>query len=296
MRTLSVLADGLTHTEDPRWYQGRLWFSDLYSSKVYSMKEDGADLRVEAEVPGVPSGLGWLPDGRLLMVSMHDRRLLRREHDGTLVMHADLAPHLEFEPNDMVVDNQGRAWVGNLGFDVMKFAPRRPARLARVDLDGSVTMVSEPLHFPNGSTVIAGRTLVVAESFGNRMSAFDIRPDGSLSERRDWARFGQVPQNEDIFKAMTEIVVASDGISDVDAEGAIWVADFIKPRAIRVRAGGEIIDEVTTGDLNCYACALGGADGRTLFLCVTPAEFDPEIRRNNPLSQVLSVRVDVPRA
>ncbi|WP_306580259.1 SMP-30/gluconolactonase/LRE family protein [Pseudomonas sp.] len=296
MRKLSVLLDGFTHTEGARWHQGRFWFSDLYTFAVYSINEDGSDLRTEAQVPGCPSGLGWLSDGRLLVVSMHDRRLLRREADGSLVVHAELGPHQEFEPNDMVVDAQGRAWVGNLGFDVMRFAPRRPARLVRVDPDGSVNVVSEPLHFPNGSTVIDGRTLVVAESFGNRMSAFDIQEDGSLSARRDWARFGPVPQEEDLFKAMGEIVVASDGIASVDAEGAIWVADFTKTRALRVMPGGEIVDEVQTGDLNCYACALGGADGRTLFLCVTPAEFDPQVRRNNPLSQVLSTRVDVPAA
>lgn len=238
MRKLSVLLDGMTHTEGARWYHGRFWFSDLYSFAVYSVNEDGSELRKEAEGPGCPSGIGWLPDGRLLVVSLHDRRLMRREHDGSLMVHAELGPYQEFEPNTMVVDAQGRAWVGNLGFDVMRFAPRRPARLVRVDPDGSVTVVSEPLHFPNGSTVIEGRTLKVAESFGNRMSAFGIRADGSLSARRDWARFRPVSQNEDVFKAMGEIVGASDGVSSVDAEGAIWVADFTKTRALRVMPGG----------------------------------------------------------
>lgn len=293
MRNLTVLLDGLTHTEGARWHGGRFWFSDLYSYRVYSMKEDGSNLRTELEVPGTPSGTGWLPDGRLLAVSMQDRRILRREHDGTVVTHAELGPHLEFEPNDMVVDDLGRAWVGNLGFDVMKLAPRRPARLVRVDPDGTVTQVTEPLHFPNGSTIIKGRTLIVAESFGNRMSAFDIKPDGSLTPRRTWAFFGDVPQSDDVVAAMKEIKVAPDGISNVDREGAIWVADFTKTRAIRVGLGGDILDEVSTGDLNCYACALGGEDGRTLFLCATPAEFNPEIRKKNPLSQVISARVDV---
>ncbi|QBQ98792.1 SMP-30/gluconolactonase/LRE family protein [Paraburkholderia pallida] len=293
MRQLTLLLDGMTHTEGARWHDGRFWFSDLYSERVCSILEDGSDLRTEMHVPECPSGIGWLPDGRLLAVSMHDRKLLRREHDGAVVVHADLFPHLEFEPNDMVVDAQGRAWVGNLGFDVMKLAPRRPARLARVDPDGTVTVVSEGLHFPNGPTVIDHRTLVVAESFGNRLSAFDIQPDGSLSARRDWARFGPVPQNEDVIQSMAEITVASDGISQADAEGAIWVADFIKARVLRVAPGGRILEEIQTGDRNCYACALGGADGRTLFLCVTPADFNPDVRRANPLSAVLSTRVDV---
>ncbi|WP_027818453.1 SMP-30/gluconolactonase/LRE family protein [Paraburkholderia bannensis] len=293
MRQLTLLLDGMTHTEGARWHDGRFWFSDLYSERVCSILEDGSDLRTEMHVPECPSGIGWLPDGRLLAVSMHDRKLLRREHDGAVVVHADLFPHLEFEPNDMVVDAQGRAWVGNLGFDVMKLAPRRPARLARVDPDGTVTVVSEGLHFPNGPTVIDHRTLVVAESFGNRLSAFDIQPDGSLSARRDWARFGPVPQNDDVIQSMAEITVAADGISQVDAEGAIWVADFTKARVLRVAPGGDILETIETGDRNCYACALGGADGRTLFLCVTPADFNPDVRRANPLSAVLSTRVDV---
>ncbi|MFB9122944.1 gluconolactonase [Paraburkholderia dipogonis] len=293
MRQLTKLLDGMTHTEAARWHDGRFWFSDLYTERVYSIREDGSDLLEEMHVPQCPSGIGWLPDGRLIVVSMHDRALLRREHDGSVVLHADLFPHLEFEPNDMVVDAQGRVWVGNLGFDVMKLAPRRPGRLARVDPDGTVTMVSEPLHFANGATVIDGRTLVVSESWGNRMSAFDIHADGSLSERRDWAKFGPMPLNEDVIQSMAEIVVAPDGISQVDAEGAIWVADFTKTRVLRVAPGGKILEEIQTGDRNCYACALGGADGRTLFLCVTPADFNPEVRRANPLSAVLSTRVDV---
>jgi sugar lactone lactonase YvrE len=296
MHELTLLLQGLTHTEGPRWHAGRFWFSDLYTYAVYSVEEDGSDLRNEAQVPGGPSGIGWLPDGRLLIVSMEDRCLWRREHDGQLLVHAQLAPYLEFEPNDMVVDSQGRAWVGNLGFDVKRLAPRRSARLVRVDPDGHVTVVSEPLHFPNGSTIIDGQTLVVAESFGNRLSAFDIQANGGLSARRDWACFGPVPENADVLKAMSEIVVASDGISSVDAEGAIWVADFTRTRAVRVMPGGAIVDEVQTGDLNCYACALGGVDGKTLFLCVTPANFDPVERKRHPLSQVLSTRVAVAAA
>ncbi len=297
MKKLSLLVDGMTHTEGPRWHAGRFWFSDLYTASVYSMNEDGSDLRTELTTGGSPpSGIGWLPDGRLLAVSMFERKLLRREHDGSVAVHADLAPFVEFVPNDMVVDAQGRAWVGNFGFDLMNFAPRRLARLVRVDPDGSVAHASEPLHFPNGSILIGGRTLVVSESLGNRMSAFDIQADGSLSPRRDWAVFGPVPQSDAVAELFAEIVVAPDGISQADAEGAIWVADFTKPRAVRVRPGGEIIGEIQTGDLNCYACALGGADGRTLILCATPPDFNPEVRRSNPQSRVFAARVDVPLA
>lgn len=294
MKKLSVLVERMTHAEGPRWHAGRFWFSDLYSASVYSMREDGSDLRTELKTGGSPvSGIGWLPDGRLLAVSMLDRQLLRREHDGSVAVHADLAPFVEFIPNDMVVDALGRAWVGNFGFDIFSFAPRRPARLVRVDPDGTVTPVSEPLHFPNGC-IVSADTLVVAESLGNRLSAFDIQPDGSLSPRRDWATFGPVPRSDAMAELFGEIAVAADGISQMDAEGAIWVADFIKPRAIRVRPGGEIVDAIDTGERNCYACALGGADGRTLILCTTPPDFNPEVRRNDPQSCVFAARVDVP--
>lgn len=294
MGNLTVLADRLTHTEGVRWHEGRVWFSDIYTHGVYSVGEDGSQLRTEAEVPGEPSGLGWLPDGRLLAVSMRDRRVVRREHDGTVVTHADLSPLSEYPLNDMTVGRDGTAWVGTWGFDVLSLAPRRPGSLIRVDQDGTPSVVAGPVHFPNGATIIDGSTLVVAESFGNRLSAFDIRSDGSLSERRDWASFGPVPAEEDPVKAMGQLGVAADGISHVDADGAIWVADFVKSRAVRVMPGGEIVDEVSTGDLNCYSCALGGEDGRTLFLCATPADFDPEKRAGNPESAVLSTRVDIP--
>lgn len=301
MREASVLVEGgLTHTEDPRWRAGRLWFVDLYNCRVLSVAEDGSQLRTEAEVPGVPSGLGWLPDGRLLVVSMEGQKVLRQERDGTLVPHADLRPFVKDETdqlNDMVVAGDGTAYVGSYGFDLWGGGDIGTARIVRVSPDGAVEVSGDPLYFPNGSTIVDGDTLVVAESFGNRISAFDIKPDGSLSERRDWAVFAPVPQASRIEDAFPQIVVAADGISAADAEGAIWVADFIRNRAVRVRPGGEIADEVTVaGDLNCYAVALGGADGRTLFLCATPSDFDREVRKNNPLSTIQSIQVDVPLA
>jgi sugar lactone lactonase YvrE len=295
-----IVKDGLTHTEDPRWHEGRLWFVDLYNCRVLSVEEDGSRLRTEAEVPGVPSGLGWLPDGRLLVVSMEGQQVMRREADGSLVTHADLRPYVKDatdQLNDMVVAADGTAYVGSYGFDLWGGGALDTARLMRVASDGSVSPADDPLHFPNGSTIVDGTTLVVAESFGNRLSAFDILADGTLSARRDWAVFGPVPEASRLEDAFGQIVVAPDGISAVDAEGAIWVADFLRNRALRVRAGGEIVEEVTVaGDLNCYAAALGGSDGRTLFLCATPSDFDREVRKNNPLGTVQTVRVDVPVA
>lgn len=295
MSEVSVILEGLSFLEGPRWHSGRVWVSDFYTHRVLSADEDGSHLRTEADVPEQPSGLGWLPDGRLLIVSMRDRTILRREHDGTLVRHADLSGHADSLLNDMIVDGQGRAYVGSFGFDLMAGEPRRPAPLLRVDPDGTVTVASEPLHFPNGPAILDGPRLVVAETFGNRLSAFDIAADGSLSERRDWARFGPVPVAEDSLEAIAELAVAPDGISVPDAEGAIWVADARAHRAVRVRAGGEIVDVVDTESAGCYACALGGADGRTLYLCTAPNFLEHE-RRETRDAALLCARVDVPAA
>lgn len=151
---VKTVLTGMSYLECPRWHDGRIWVADFYTHQVVSAAEDGSDLRVEAEVPGQPSGLGWLPDGRLLVVSMSDATLLRREHDGSLVVHADLEPHVSGHPNDMVVDEQGRAWVGNFGFDLMAGADIAPTVLLRVDPDGTVTEVADDLWFPNGLSLI----------------------------------------------------------------------------------------------------------------------------------------------
>jgi sugar lactone lactonase YvrE len=199
-RQPTVVLEKLSFLESPRFRDGRLWLSDFYTHRVMSCLPDGSDLREEATVPAQPSGLGWLPDGRLLIVSMRDQQVLRRDADGTLVTHADLAAVARGACNDMVVDSAGRAYVGCFGFDLMSGAPAAPAPLIRVDPDGAVTVVAEDLHFPNGSVVIGDR-LVVAESLGNRISAFDIAPNGSLGPRRDWARFGDVPAGTDVMTA-----------------------------------------------------------------------------------------------
>src|SRR6195952_4313823 len=193
---LRTVVEGLHFSECPRWHEDRLFFSDFYLQQVLSVAYDGSDLRVEAEVPGQPSGLGWLPDGRMLVVSQHDTRLLRREPDGSLVTHADLSDHVTGDPNDMVVDAQGRAWLGDFGFDLMGGADVTTASLSRVDPDGTVTTVARDLYFPNGS-VITGSTLIVDETFGNRATAFDIADDGSLTNRRGGAEFGPGPTGTD---------------------------------------------------------------------------------------------------
>jgi sugar lactone lactonase YvrE len=291
MSALSTVVEGYSFLEGPRWRDGRLWASDFYTHQVISVDPDGGDLRVEAHVPAQPSGLGWLPDGRLLVVSMRDHTLRRREPDGTLTVHADLSAHAGGVLNDMVVDAQGRAYVGNFGFDLMNGAPMEPTPLVRVDPDGTTTVVGEPLHFPNGAVLRDG-TLIVAETFGHRLSAFDVATDGGLSARRDWAVFGPLPDTTDVTTALGALTIGPDGIC-ADAEGAIWVADALGNRAVRVREGGEILDEVSTGDTGCYAVALGGTERRTLYLCCAPGFAEHE-RRDTRLGTILSTRVAVP--
>jgi sugar lactone lactonase YvrE len=288
----TVVADA-HFLEAPRWREGRLWFSDFYSLRVSSCLEDGSDLRVEAEVAGQPSGLGWLPDGRLLIVSMTDRRVLRRENDGTLVTHADLSAHATGIANDMCVDSRGRAYVGNFGFDLMSGAPIETASLHRVDPDGSVTQVADDLWFPNGSVITSDGVLLVVETFGNRITAFDLTEDGQLTNRRVWAEFGPLPADRSVERALPGLTVAGDGAC-LDAEGALWVADATGDRLVRVIEGGTITDEIRPGT-PVYACGLGGADGRTLFACAAP-DFHDEARKAATEARMLAIRVDVPGA
>jgi sugar lactone lactonase YvrE len=282
MTTATTVASGFGFLEAPRWHAGRIWFSDFYSHRVLSAREDGSDLRTEADVATQPSGLGWLPDGRLLVVSMLDRRVLRREPDGTLVTHADLAGIATGNCNDMVVDDQGRAYVGNFGFDLMSGGEARPAALARVDLDGTVTEAAAGLLFPNGSVITPDRVLIVGETYGNRCTAFDLTPDGELVNRRVWAEF-----------APPAGPVAPDGCC-LDADGALWIADARGSRLLRVTEGGGITDEIRP-DSPVFACALGGADGRTLYACVAP-DFDAGKRTAAREARLLAFRVAVPGA
>ena len=256
-----AFAEGLHFGEGPRWHDGRLWLSDVYAHAVLVVDADG-HIEPVVEGPGQPSGLGWLPDGRLLVVSMTDRRVLRLEPDGELVEHADLSHLAPFHCNDMLVDPVGRAYVGNFGFDheahfgsgggTLETAPTTV--LARVDPDGTIDVAADGLLFPNGTVLTPdGRTLVVAESLGMRLTAFDVDPtDGALSGRRVWAETtGRVP----------------DGTCLDVRDGTIWIANAMAAECVRYAEGGKVLDVVETSQ-PCFACALGGADGRTLF-CIT---------------------------
>jgi sugar lactone lactonase YvrE len=266
---MNAVVTDLHFGEAPRWHDERLWFSDFYGGLVQSVRADGTDRRVEASVPGQPSGLGWLPDGRLLVVSMRDRLLLRRSSDGSLEVHADLSSYATGHLNDMVVDDSGRAYVGNFGFDLMGGGRMAPASLHRVDPDGTVTEVATDLWFPNGTVLTSGNVLLVNETFGNRVTAFDRTPAGDLVNRRVWASFGPVPTERDFADVVPQLVVAPDG-SCLAPDDTLWIADGTNPRLLHVAEGGVILDEIRPGT-PVYACALAGD---TLFACAAPDFFE----------------------
>ena len=274
---MDVIVDGLTFPEAPRWHDGRLWFSDFYSHRVLSVDVAGY-VDVVVEVPQRPSGLGWTPEGALLVVSMLDRRLLRVD-DGKAREVADLSALATGPCNDMVVDGKGRAYVGNFGFDRHRGEPPRTTCLVRVDPDGRVLRAADDLSFPNGTVITPdGATLIVAETLAHRLTAFDIAPDGSLSSRRVFAQLdGCFP----------------DGIC-LDAEGAVWVADARNPRVLRVLDGGRIERTVSTGDRPAFACMLGGDDRQTLFVCTCTASGPAMADKQD--GRIEAVKVDVPGA
>lgn len=267
-----VLIDDRYFCEGPRWHDGRFWFSDFYAHQICSVDLDG-DLRVELQLTGgeQPSGLGWLPDGRLLFVAMRARKVMRVENDGSVQEHADLGAIATFHCNDMLVDEFGRAYVGNFGFDLDATMRRggpvgllanlaedpEPflASLARVDPDGSVSVAAASLAFPNGIVLLDdGTTLVVAQTLARELTAYDKAADGSLSNRRCWAR----------LVADDGWFACPDGIA-ADVDGGIWVANALAPEVVRVEEGGRLTHRVATSN-PAYACALG-AEGRLLLAC-----------------------------
>jgi sugar lactone lactonase YvrE len=280
---IETLASGLRFGEGPRWHNGVLWFSDMHDLAVKTVDLDG-HIERKFEVPGQPSGLGWLPDGTLLVVSMTDRRLLRLDHD-RLVVHAELGDVATFHCNDMVVDDDGRAYVGNFGFDLHHaesngdWSKLAPATLAMVDRAGAVSVAATDLKFPNGTVITPdGATLIVAETMGRRLTAFDKNPDGTLTNRRVWADLGdRLP----------------DGIC-LDAAGAVWVSNARAPECLRVAEGGQVLEVIDTGD-PCFACMLGGPMGTTLFM-LTSAASHPEACRAEATGRVQITTVSSPRA
>lgn len=292
---LTTLVTGGKFYEGPRWHEGQWWVSDFYRRGVFTVTTDGVETR-QFDVDEQPSGLGWLPDGSLVVVSMKDRHLLRRAADGTVEHYADLSSVARGYVNDMVVDDHGRIYVGNFGFDLMGGEPMGTADLARVDLDGTVTVVAEGLRFPNGSVITPdGTTLIVAETMGAGFVAFTIADDGSLVDRRVWASMGDVPETTDVMEALGCGFPAPDGCT-LDADGHIWFADAVGGRVARIAPGGEITESVLLPEgLGAFACQLGGEDGRTLLICAAP-DFLEHNRTAANEAVLLTTRVDVPHA
>ena len=273
-----VLLDGLIFLEGPRWHDGKLWFSDMFAGQVRTVDLSG-NTEVVAEVAERPSGLGFLPDGRLLIVSMQNRQLLRLDRTG-LTSVADLSSLAVGSPNDMVVDTHGRAYIGHFGYDLFGGQEPRPASLLLVTPDGQVREVADGLEFPNGTVISPdGKSLIVAETFGRRLTAFSIADDGGLSERRVFAQFDEE---------------TPDGIC-LDARGGVWVSSFESGEFVRVEDGGTITERIPVPGKRAVACALGGPQRQTLFLLTAETTLE-ELAQGKSIGRVETVQVDTPGA
>ena len=273
---LQTLMTGLAFGESPRWHDDRLWFSDWGAQEVIAVDLEGKS-EVITRIQSFPFCIDFLPDGRLLVVSARDQLLLRMEPDGSLVTHANLTSLSDHPWNEIVVDGRGNAYLNNIGFDFPggEFAP---GIIALVTPDGSTRQVADGVAFPNGMVVTPDNaTLILAESYGKRLTAFDIAADGGLSNRRVWADLGDG---------------APDGIC-LDAENAIWYGDVPNKRCVRVREGGEVLQTIDL-DRGCFACALGGADKRTLFLVATEWSGTTSMAGGARTGQVLVVEAPAP--
>ena len=277
--TPKVLLDGIVFPEGPRWHKGKLWFSDIHAHKVMTVDEQG-HAEVVVTVPERPSGLGWLPDGRLLVVSMRNQQLLRLDPDGLHTV-ADVKSLVKGDINDMVVDAQGRAYIGSMGYDLFAGEAPAPGNVVMVTPDGKARVVADYLEFPNGPVITPDhKTFIVAETWGHRLAAFDIALDGSLAGRRVFAELGEgMP----------------DGIC-LDAEGAVWVSSPLTHEFLRVKQGGAVAERVTLSDGKlAIACMLGGEDRRTLFLLIAETSLE-DLMKGKSKGYIETVRVDVPGA
>jgi sugar lactone lactonase YvrE len=278
MAELHTLLTGLALGESPRWHDNRLWFADWGAQEVVAVDLAGRR-EVIVRVPTLPFCIDWLPDGRLLIVAGREGRLLRQEPDGSLVTHADHTGLAAPPWNDIVVDGRGNAYINNIGFDFPAGA-FAPGILALVTPTGGVQQVAEGVAFPNGMVVTPDNaTLILADSYGNCLTAFDIAADGNLSTRRVWA---------DLDRG------APDGIC-LDADGAIWYGDVPNQCCVRVREGGQVLQRIGL-DRGCFACMLGGKDKRTLFLMAAEWKGPPSMAGGRRTGQVLTVEAPAPGA
>jgi sugar lactone lactonase YvrE len=273
---LAVLMEGIGLGESPRWHEGRLWFCDWVAQEVIALGLDGSS-EVITNVRSLPFSVDWLPDGRMLITS--GRELLRLEPDRSLVTHTDLSALSAHGWNEIVVDPRGNAYANNVEFDLMAGEEPKPGTIAVVAPDGGARQVADGLAFPNGMAITPdGSTLIVAESYAGRLTAFDITESGELSNRRIWA---DLPGDQ-----------GGDGIC-IDADGAVWVAAL--QECLRVREGGEVLERIEL-DQFCFACMLGGEDGRTLFMNVADWTGTEGIGHGPRTGRVLTVGAPAPHA
>jgi sugar lactone lactonase YvrE len=276
-----IVLSGLAFGESPRWHDGRLWVADWVAQEILTVDAEGRG-EVVLRVPfrSIPMCIDFLPDGRLLVVASNDRKLLRREADGSLVTHADLGGLAPRGWNEVVADGRGNAFLNAAGFDLMAGEEPKPGMVAVVTPDGAARQVADGFGFPNGMAVTPdGLTLLVADSYRSCIFAYDIETDGGLSGQRVWA---DLPGG------------APDGIC-LDAEGAVWYASVPNNRCTRVREGGEVLQTVEL-DRGCFACALGGADGRTLYLVAQEWRGPAQMAEGPRTGQVLAVPAPAPAA
>ena len=297
-REITLIADGFHFLEGPRWHKGKLYFSDFYGGKVYSLDADDKVSTVCQWTKWV-SGIGFAPNGDLLFVAVDERKLMRYS-DGRFSEVADLGRLAAYSCNDMLVDEAGRAYIGNFGFNIPSPEAEEPLApseyVASTDIllvtpEGEVSVAGSDLVFPNGMTRSPdGRTLIVAETFRGRLSAFDIADDGTLSGHRSWADFGKRD-----FKTVKESIASGAALPDgicADSSGAVWIADINAKGVSRIAEGGEVLEHIPTGDLSVFAVALGGPDLKTLYMCAAPPfhSHDPSVEKAGVL---LSTNVDV---
>jgi sugar lactone lactonase YvrE len=274
----SVLMTGIVFGECPRWHDRRLWFADWAAETLYAVDPQGRSEAV-ARVASFPFSFDWLPDGRLIVVNARENRLMRREADGAFVTHADLAGLSNFGCNEIVVDGRGNVYLNNINF-AFPGGAFAPGFVALLKPDGTLRKVAEDVAFPNGMAVTPdNRTLILAESYGKRLTAFDIAADGGLGNRRLWADLG-----EDY----------PDGIC-LDAEGAVWYADVPNRHCVRVREGGGKLQTIAL-DRGCFACMLGGDDRQTLFMVANQWGGPDAMAGGEPTGQILTARAPAPAA
>ena len=278
MLEVQTLLTGLAFGESPRWHDGRLWFSNWGAQEIVAVDLEGKS-EVIVRMPSFPFSIDWLPDGRMLVVSGREGLLLRWETDGELLTHADLSG-LARVWNEIVVDDRGNAYVNGGGFDLLAGEAFAPGIIALVTPDGSVRQVADGIAFPNGMAVTPDtKTLIVAESYAKRLTAFDIEATGLLSNRRVWADLG-------------------DGVPDgicIDAEGAVWYGDVPNKRCMRVREGGEVLETIDL-DRGCFACMLGGVNKQTLFLMAAEWGGPAAMAEAPRTGQVLTAQASAPHA